>query len=103
LGRFRTLRACLRLYTQINFPRKFLKDVRKWRKSGQNMALFDEFIILVTHTWPPPAHYEPHFLQGPFKGVWDVHLRQNWVPLLRFEAGTVRFLEMGTHADLGLS
>lgn len=87
---------------QLNFSRQFLKDVRKWRKSGQSMALFDGFVAVIMQTWPPPAKYEPHLLQGPFAGIWDIHLRQNWVVLLRFQAGTVHFLRMGTHAELGL-
>jgi mRNA interferase YafQ len=87
---------------QLEFPRSFLKDMKKWKKSGQSMEKFDAFVRIVAQTWPPPAQYDPHLLQGPFAGVWDVHLRQNWVLLLRYEHGTVRFLRMGTHAELGL-
>jgi|GEM_PF-1573775 len=87
---------------QLEFSRQFLKDVRKWRKSGKSMALFDEFIGVIAHRWPPPKKFEPHLLLGPFEGVWDVHLRQNWVLLLRFRSGTLHFLRMGTHAELGL-
>ncbi len=66
------------------------------------MAPFDEFVATAASTWPPPAKFEAHLLIGPFEGVWDVHLRQNWVLLLRFHVGTVTFLRMGTHAELGL-
>lgn len=67
------------------------------------MKVFDEFVGIITHTWPPPARFEPHLLIGPLEGVWDIHLRQNLVLLLQFRAGTVYFLRMGTHAELGLS
>lgn len=87
---------------QGKFSRQFVKDVKKWKKSGQNMAPFDDVVRIVMHTWPPPAQYEPHLLQSPFAGVRDIHLRQNWVLLLRFQSGTVHFLRMGTHAELGL-
>lgn len=93
------LKLCM---PQLKFSRQFLKDVKKWRKSGQSMKLFDEFVAITIHIWPPPKQFEPHLLIGPFDGVWDVHLRQNWVLLLRFHAGTVMFLRMGTHAELGL-
>jgi addiction module RelE/StbE family toxin len=66
------------------------------------MALFDTFVAEILETWPPSPKFEPHLLIGPFEGVWDIHLRQNWVLLLRFHAGTIHFLRMGTHADLGL-
>ncbi len=87
---------------QLEFSKQFLRDVKKWRKSGNNMALFEEFLTVATHTWPPPAKFEAHLLIGPFDGIWDIHLRQNWVLLLRFRTGTVTFLRMGTHAELGL-
>ncbi len=66
------------------------------------MALFDEFVLSVTGAWPPPAKFEAHLLQGKLEGKWDVHLRQNWVLLLEFDAGTLRFVRMGTHSELGL-
>jgi addiction module RelE/StbE family toxin len=87
---------------QLEFSRRFLKDVKRWKKSGQSMDKLDAFVRLVAQTWPPPVQYEPHLLQGECSGVWDVHLRQNWVLLLHYHHGTVRFLRMGTHAELGL-
>ena len=66
------------------------------------MQPFETFVGIVRHTWPPPATYEPHLLSGTLEGSWDIHLRQNWVILLCFHAGTVYFLRMGTHAELGL-
>ena len=87
---------------QLEFTRAFLKDVKRWRKSGISMSPFDEFVRTVHTVWPPPPKYESHLLIGPFEGVWDVHLRQNWVILLQLREGKVRFLRMGTHADLGL-
>lgn len=66
------------------------------------MELFDEFVRAIKVNWPPPAKYEGHLLTGKFEGIWDVHLRQNWVLLLQFQEGTVHFLRMGTHAELGL-
>lgn len=87
---------------QLEFTKHFLKDVTKWKRSGQRMDPLEEFIRTVADTWPPPAKFEPHLLVGALDGVWDVQLRQNWALLLRFHAGTVRFLRMGTHAELGL-
>lgn len=87
---------------QLEFSRHFLKDVAKRRKSGSSMVPFDEFVHLISGIWPLPAKYEAHLLVGPMDGIWDVHIRQNWVVLLQFHHGTIRFLRMGTHAELGL-
>lgn len=67
-----------------------------------NMEPFDEFVRTVRHTWPPPGKFEAHLLSGHFEGIWDIHLRQNWILLLRYHEGTVFFLRMGTHAELGV-
>jgi len=87
---------------QVEFSRSYLKDLRKWRKSGRSLEPLDEFIRTIRSTWPPPARYEPHLLAGSLDGLWDIHLRQNWILLLRFHAGTVRFLRLGTHSDIGI-
>lgn len=86
----------------IEFTKGFRKAVRKWRKSGKGMEPLEEFVDVVRTTWPPPVKYEAHTLGGSLEGVWDIHLRQNWVLLLSFNKGTIRFLRMGTHAELGL-
>lgn len=84
---------------QLEFSRQFVKDTQKWRKSGVSMVPFDEFVHLISGTWPLPARYEAHLLTGSMEGIWDVHIRRNWVVLLRFHRGTVRFLRMGTPAS----
>ena len=66
------------------------------------MDAFDEFVLVVQEIWPPPAKYEAHMLAGSFEDLWDIHLRQNWILLLRFENGILYFVRMGTHAELGL-
>ena len=87
---------------QTKFSKGFRKTVKRWKKAGKDMEPLDMFIDAVRTTWPPPPKYEAHMLGGPLEGVWDIHIRQNWVVLLRLENQTVHFLRMGTHADLGL-
>lgn len=70
--------------------------------AGKDIEPLNTFIDVVRTTWPPPAKYEAHMLGGPLEGIWDIHIRQNWIVLLRFEKSTLYFLRMGTHADLGL-
>ena len=86
----------------VKLTRRFLKDLDKWEKSGKNMSPLDEFINAIHTIWPPPGKYEAHLLAGEMEGIWDIHLRQNWILLARFHEGTVTLLRMGTHADLKL-
>lgn len=87
---------------QLEFSKAFLRDMKKWKRSGKSMKPFEEFIHTIEKTWPPIAKYEAHILKGKFDGIWDIHLQQNWVLLMQFDKNTVRLLRMGTHGDLGL-
>jgi len=87
---------------QHEFTRTFLKDMKRWRKAGKSMQPFEDFLLTIRETWPPAPKYEAHVLVGSLSGIWDIHLRQNWIVLARFESGVVRFLRMGTHAELSL-
>lgn len=86
----------------VELTKRFLKDFDKWKKSGKNMAPFDEFVSVIHTTWPPPSKYEAHLLSGELEGIWDIHIRQNWIVLAEFHNETVTLLRMGTHADLKL-
>lgn len=88
---------------RLKLTHRFLKDVKRWKRSGKDLEPLEELLQRIEKgMWPPAVQYEAHLLSGELKGVWDVHLRQNWVLLLHFDAGVVYFLRMGTHAELGL-
>lgn len=88
---------------QYELTKNFLKDLKKWKRSGVNLEPLEDLLRLIrAGMWPPVAKYESHMLTGEFEGLWDIHLRQNWVVLAKFDQGTVYVLRMGTHADLGL-
>ncbi len=53
--------------------------------------------------WPLPVKYEAHMLIGDQQGIWDIHIRQNWIVLLKKEKDTITLLRTGTHAMLGIA
>lgn len=88
---------------RLELTHRFLKDVKRWKKSGRSLELLEElFYRIAKGMWPPAAQYKAHLLRGELEGVWDIHLRQNWIVLVKFDEGTVWALRMGTHAELGL-
>ena len=88
---------------RLEFTNRFLKDVKRWKKSGKNVQPLEGlFHMIEKGVWPPVAKYEAHLLSGDLEGVWDIHIRQNWIVLAKFHQGTVYVLRMGTHAELGL-
>jgi addiction module RelE/StbE family toxin len=67
------------------------------------MDLFENFLkVVLEDTWPLPRHYRAHLLQGNLKGVWDVHLRHNWVIFFQKKETVITLLRTGTHAYLGI-
>ncbi|OGJ63574.1 hypothetical protein A3H90_02850 [Candidatus Peribacteria bacterium RIFCSPLOWO2_02_FULL_55_36] len=87
----------------LEITHRFLKDVKRWKRSGRGLEPLEElFCRIEKGMWPPAVQYEAHLLSGDLEGVWDIHLRQNWIVLVKFHEGTVWALRMGTHAELGL-
>ncbi|HLD71032.1 MAG TPA: type II toxin-antitoxin system mRNA interferase toxin, RelE/StbE family [Candidatus Peribacteraceae bacterium] len=88
---------------QYDLTNHFLKDLKKWKRSGKGIEPLEDLLRMIQEgMWPPIAKYEAHMLTGNLEGMWDIHIRQNWVVLAKFENGIVYILRMGTHADLGL-
>ena|SRR3989338_4257128 len=86
----------------IEYTKRFWKDVQRWERSGKGIDPLHEFLRMAQDEWPLPAKYEAHLLAGPMEGIWDIHIRQNWIVLMEYHAGTITLLRMGTHAELGL-
>ena len=88
---------------QYDLTNHFLKDLKKWKRSGKGIEPLEDLLRMIQEgMWSPIAKYEAHMLMGNLEGMWDIHIRQNWVVLAKFENGIVYILRMGTHADLGL-
>lgn len=86
---------------KVFFHHQCEKDVRRCKKAGWDMTLFERFMN-DCERWPLPQKYEAHELLGEKKGIWDIHLRQNWLVFLKKEGDTITLLRTGTHASLGL-
>ena len=67
------------------------------------METLEQFITDAETFWPLPEKYEMRPLKGALKGIWDAHIRENWVVLFSKDKDTIILLRTGTHAYLGLS
>jgi len=85
----------------IHFHKRFEHDWMKLKQSGWNIKLLERFVSTCT-AWPLPKAYEAHQLAGDLTGLWDAHIRQNWVVLFRKEKNDIFLLRTGTHAMLGI-
>ena len=82
--------------------KRFLKDMKRCEKRGYNMQLIKDAIEQLAETGTLPATYRPHKLSGQYAGMWECHLKPDW--LLIWEQNDTElillFTGTGTHSDL---
>lgn len=82
--------------------KRFQKDMKRCEKRGYNMQLVKDAIAQLAETGTLPATYRPHKLSGQYAGMWECHLKPDW--LLIWEQNDTElillFTGTGTHSDL---
>lgn len=71
-------------------------------KRGLDISLLEEVIEKLRTDQVLEQKYHNHELSGNFKGVWECHLKPDWL-LLYFkddEILTVTLVDTGTHSDI---
>jgi len=76
--------------------------MKRCEKRGYNMQLIKDAIAQLAETGTLPATYRPHKLSGQYAGMWECHLKPDW--LLIWEQNDTElillFTGTGTHSDL---
>lgn len=80
----------------------FEKDLQLCKKRGYNLRLIKEAIDLLTAEGQLPRSYRPHKLHGDKKGLWECHIRPDWLMIWEQDDNelTLLMMETGTHSDL---
>ncbi|MBE6325456.1 MAG: type II toxin-antitoxin system YafQ family toxin [Bacteroidales bacterium] len=47
-----------------------------------------------------PLTHRPHILSGDYDGIWECHIKADWLLLWIVTDKTVTILRTGTHSDL---
>ena len=86
----------------VDTTKRFDKDLKLCLKRGLDIQLIYDAIALLRTTGSLPAQYRPHKLSGNMDGIWECHLKPDW--LLIWEQNdtelTFLFTGTGTHSDL---
>ena len=86
----------------VDTTKRFDKDLKLCLKRGLDIQLIYDAIALLRTTGSLPAQYRPHKLSGNMDGIWECHLKNDW--LLIWEQNdtelTLLFTGTGTHSDL---
>lgn len=86
----------------LEFTKQFKKDLRLMARRGLDISEAMAVIDAIKKCGQAPAENLPYMLRGEYKGVWECHIRPDWL-LIYDRAVTiklVRLIRSGTHADL---
>ncbi|WP_455625358.1 type II toxin-antitoxin system RelE/ParE family toxin [Parabacteroides sp.] len=89
------------MYT-IELTKQFKKSFKRCLKRNLDPELLWEVIGILQETGSLPAQYRPHKLSGKLEGVWECHIKGDWL-LIWQQNDTELILIMtdtSTHADL---
>lgn len=87
---------------KISFSNKFKKDYKICIKRGYNIAKLEEVITILQKDGKLPAKFKPHKLSGNYEGLWECHIKPDWllVWLQDNDKLILLFTNTGTHSDL---
>lgn len=86
----------------IEYSGQFKKSFKLCKKRGYPLELLQEVISILAEKGELPSKYKPHILSGNYAGIWECHIKSDWLLLWKQnnERLTLLFLETGTHSDL---
>jgi mRNA interferase YafQ len=87
---------------KLERTRGFERDVQKCIRRGWDMKALGDILRLLECYGTVPSEYRPHKLSGRFNGLWECHVKDDWVVVWRRDAGRLVLIltGTGTHDDL---
>ena len=76
---------------RLEYTTNFKKDLKTCKKRGLELHLLQRVIDILQETGTLPNQYRPHKLSGKFEGLWECHIKSDWLLIMT---------DTGTHADL---
>lgn len=89
------------MYT-VEYSNSFKHDLKRCAKRGYPIDDLYDVIELLKKSGTLPPQYRPHKLTGNYAGLWEAHIKPDWL-LVWSQNDTQLILLMtntGTHADL---
>lgn len=80
----------------------FKKDIKLAKKRGLDLKLIDEAVTLLVMHGKLPQKFKPHLLKGNYKGLWECHIKPDWL-LIWKQDDQIKLISLtrtGTHSDL---
>lgn len=86
----------------IEYSGQFKKSFKLCKKRGYSLELLMDVISILSEKGELPSQYKPHILSGKYAGIWECHIKPDWLLLWKQdnEKLTLLLLQTGTHSDL---
>lgn len=86
---------------KIEYSNKFESDLKKCHKRGYNLNAIKPIYEHLEQNGSVPRKYNPHILSGNYAGIWECHIKPDWLLLWLVDSdNTIKLLRTGTHSDL---
>ncbi len=86
----------------IEYTNRFKKDLKQCNNRGYNLEELIKVVDILQQTGKLPAIYKPHILKGKYNGLWECHIKPDWLLIWQQDDCNLTLLMMntGTHSDL---
>ncbi len=84
----------------LDFINRFKKDIKLCLKRNYNISLLEVVLLELREKGELPLKYKPHLLSGNKDGLWECHIKSNWLMTWYFDKNTIVLVRTGTHSDL---
>ena len=84
----------------LDFTNRFKKDIKLCLKRNYNISLLEVVLLELREKGELPLKYKPHLLSGNKDGLWECHIKSNWLMTWYFDKKTIVLVRTGTHSDL---
>lgn len=84
----------------LDFTNRFKKDVKLCIKRNYNITLLEEVLLELRENGKLNLKYKPHILSRNKDGLWECHIKSDWLLTWYFNENTIILVRTGTHSDL---
>ncbi len=87
---------------KVQITNKYQKDYIKACKRKLNLTALDDVVEILEKNGKLPSLYKPHKLSGNLEGLWECHVKSDWLLFWTQDekSKTITLIATGTHSDL---
>lgn len=87
---------------KIIYSNKFEKNVVRSARRGLDLYLLEEIVTDLQKTGAVSAKHRPHILSGKLHGLWECHIKADWLLLWikNEDQKIITLVDTGSHSDL---